>query len=85
MSSPTFSFTFSAAFSKNCNTNTPARTPAQVKPNNSTPSPFSVTADLLIFTEHGHDVLVEAGLEHGAQQVHGHLRIRVAAQTGEDR
>lgn len=39
----------------------------------------SVTSDLVIFPEHSHDVIIEAGLKHRPQQVHGHLRISVAA------
>lgn len=37
--------------------------------------------DLVVLAEHGHDVIVEAGLKHRPQQVHGHLGVRVAARA----
>lgn len=36
---------------------------------------------LMVLLEHSHDVIVETGLKNCSEQVHGNLRIGVAAQT----
>ena len=79
-SSPTFSFTFSAAFSKNCS-KTNKRTSTTPIHTCSHPSTHTVTSDLVVLLEHSHDVIVEAGLKHRPQQVHGNLRISVTTNT----
>lgn len=41
----------------------------------------TVTSDLVVLLKYSHDVLIEAGLKHGPQQVHGNLRISVTTHT----